>query len=79
MPVERLVLNHNTRRARSVVRVTFGPGLEFGPAELAAMQQHDRITLSRFEIAGGQAIDKDRFAVGLDHVVSHAARANVSS
>ena len=48
-------------------------------AELTAVQQDDRITLSRFEIAGHHAIDQDGLARDLSHAVSQAARANVSS
>jgi hypothetical protein len=42
-------------------------------AEFAAVQQDDRITLSRFQITGGQAVDENRLP--LRHAVSHAARA----
>jgi hypothetical protein len=39
MPVERFVLDPDTRRARSIVRVTFGPGLDLAPDELAATEE----------------------------------------
>src|SRR5207344_698288 len=48
-------------------------------AELSAVKQNDRIALSRFEVAGGEAVDQHGLALDVSHAVSQATRAKVSS
>ena len=47
-----------------------------GP-ELASVQQDDRITLSRFQVTGEQAVDQHSVPIG--HAVAFAVPANASS
>jgi len=58
--------------------VSFPPEFR-ADTELAAVQQHDRIALSRFQIAGPQPVDQDGLVLHPRHAVSQAVLAKVSS